>query len=211
LEELAASDGRILIECMPITLLDEAVRHFSNQPGKLRSFGKCIRSLIGFSSSLYEIGLPNMRKLEIDRDLLFEGMDREDDGDFSRMVNSWPKLEEIQIASMTYHTEDYVKKLLFGSGVLRPSVQRFDCDMKLQPLSSDAAHFVDKLPNLTQLRLRGGTESGESFRNLMRRLPSSCPKISHLDIEASDRLGDVDFLGDEDEELPPLLQLRGKL
>jgi hypothetical protein len=47
-------------------MLDEAVRLFSNQPGKLRRFGKCVRSLRGFSSSLYEVELPNMRKLEID-------------------------------------------------------------------------------------------------------------------------------------------------
>jgi hypothetical protein len=221
LKELAASDGRILIDCIPITLLDEAVRLFNNQPGKLRSFGKCIRSLRGFSSSLYEVELPNMRKLQIDWGLLFEGKERDDDnnGDYTRtaLVTSWPKLEEIEIDRMIYPAEDvnYMKKLLFGSGVLRPSVKRFDFNMTLQILSSDAALLLEKLPNLTQLALRVGTENVESFRNLMRTLPTSCPKIDCLEITAFHPLGDVDFLGGEDGELvnapPPLLQLPGKL
>jgi hypothetical protein len=223
LQELAASDGKILIDCMPITLLDEAVCHFCNQPGKLRSFGKCIRSLWGFSSSLYEVELPNMRKLEIDGNLLFEGMERKDDeGYYMMTVTSWPKLEEIDIFDierMTPHAEDvsYMTKLLFGSGV-RPSVKRFDLDMKLQLLSSDAALCLEKLPNLTQLMLEVGTANVESFRHLMRTLPTSCPKLGCLKIDAfycSYRLSDMDFLGGEDGGLmnapPPLLQLPGKL
>jgi hypothetical protein len=218
MEELAASDGRILIDCMPITLLDNAVRHFSNQPGKLRSFGKCIRSLISFSSSLYEVELPNMRKLEIDGDLLFEGKEsEEDEGDYTTTVTSWPMLEEIVIDGMIDPADDgrYMTKLLFGSGV-RPSVKRFDFDMKL--LSSYAALFLEKLPNLTQLMLEVGAETAESFRHLMRTLPTSCPKLGCLQINAFHslyRLGDVDFLGGEDGGLinapPPLLQLPGKL
>jgi hypothetical protein len=225
LKELAASDGRILIDCIPITLLDEAVRLFSNQPGKLklRSFGKCIRSLRGFSSSLYEVELPNMRKMKVDWGLLFEGKERDDDnnGDYTRtaLVNSWPKLEEIEIDYMIHPADSaedlsYMKKLLFGSGVLRPSVKRLDFDMNLQVLSSDAALLLEKLPNLTQLTLRVGTETVGSFRNLMRTLPTSCPKIECLQINAFYRLGGVDFLGGEDGELhalPPLLQLPGKL
>jgi hypothetical protein len=215
LEELAASDGRILIDCMPITLLDKAVRHFSNQPGKLRSFGKCIRSLIGFSSSLYEVGLPNMRRLHVVRDLLFEGMEREEDeGDYTMTVTSWPKLEEILIDYTIDPADDgrYMTKLLFGSGV-RPSVKHFDFDMKL--LSSDGALFLEKLPNLTQLMFEVGAETAGTFRNLMRTLPTSCPKLSCLQINAFYslyRLGDVDFLlGGEDGGLPSLLQLPGKL
>jgi hypothetical protein len=67
LEELAVADGRILIENMPVLLLDEAVRLFHHQRGGklLKSFGKCIRSLIGFSSSLSKMELPNMRRLEV--------------------------------------------------------------------------------------------------------------------------------------------------
>jgi hypothetical protein len=93
LEELAASDGRISIETMPITLLDGAVRLFSKQRGKLQRFGKCVRSLIGFSDSLYEVQLPNLRELRV-YDLLFLGKERE--GDYTETV-SWPKLDTIKI------------------------------------------------------------------------------------------------------------------
>jgi hypothetical protein len=65
LQELAIADGRILLEGMPITLLYEAVRLFQHEPGKLLSFGKCILSLIWYSGCLYEVELPNMRKLDV--------------------------------------------------------------------------------------------------------------------------------------------------
>jgi hypothetical protein len=194
---------------------------FSNQPGKLRSFGKCVRSLRGFSSSLYEVELSNMRKMKVDWGLLFKRNERDDDnnGDYTKtaLVNSWPKLEEIQIDFIICPAEDvnYMKTLLFGSGVLRPSVKRLDFDMNLQVLSSDAALLLEKLPNLTQLTLHVRTGNVESFRNLMRTLPTSCPMIECLEINAFYPLGDEDFLGGEDGGLinapPPLLQLPGKL
>jgi hypothetical protein len=210
IKELAASDGRILIECMPITLLDEAVRLFSNQPGKLRRFGKCVRSLRGFSSSLYEVELPNMRKMKVEWGLLFKVKEREDSDVYTR-TTSWPKLEEIEMDFTICPEKDlsYLKKLLFGSGV-RPSVKRLDFGMTLQVLSSDAA-LLEKLPNLTQLTLHVVPENVESFRNLMRTLPMSCPKLGCLQINALYPLEDVDFLGGNDGELPPLLQLPGKL
>jgi hypothetical protein len=96
----------------------------------------------------------------------------------------------------------YMKKLLFGSGV-RPSVKRFDFGMTLQVLSSDAA-LLEKFPNLTQLNLHVRPENVESFRNLMRRLPKSCPKLGSLQINDFNPLEDVDFLGGNDGELPPI-------
>jgi hypothetical protein len=50
LQELAVADARILLDNMPIMLLDEAVRLFHHQRGGqlLRSFGNCILSLIGY-------------------------------------------------------------------------------------------------------------------------------------------------------------------
>jgi hypothetical protein len=64
---LAVADGIILIENMPDQLLDEAARIFWLQRERqilLICLEKCIRSLIGFSSSVYELPeLPNMRKL----------------------------------------------------------------------------------------------------------------------------------------------------
>jgi hypothetical protein len=95
LQELAIADGRILIEKMTVQLLDEAVRLFHHQRGGqlLRSFGKCIRSLRGFASSLYEVELPNLRKLDVNR-VSEETKSR--DGDYTRTVN-WPKLEEVKL------------------------------------------------------------------------------------------------------------------
>jgi hypothetical protein len=93
LQELAIADSRILIEEMPIRLLDNAVGLFRHQQEKLRTFGKCIRSLNGFSSCLYEVELPNMRKLDVSWDT--EGT-KAWEGDHSRTV-SWPKLEEVRI------------------------------------------------------------------------------------------------------------------
>jgi hypothetical protein len=213
IKELAASDGRVLIDSMPITLLDKAVRlfSFSNQPGKLRSFGKCIRSLRGFSSSLYEVKLPNMRKMTVGEELLFDGEEREIDNN-TRTVTSWPKLKEIEIDCMSDPGEDvsYMKKLLFGN-VVRRSVKQFYFDMHMQVLSSDAAHLLQKLPNVTELTLYVPAENVDSFRNLIRSLPTSCAKLALLSVEAEYRFGDVDFLGEEDGELPPLLQLPGKL
>jgi hypothetical protein len=55
LQELAIADGTILIEGIPVTLLYEAFRLFQHQPGKLQSFGKCIRSLIWYSRCLYDV------------------------------------------------------------------------------------------------------------------------------------------------------------
>jgi hypothetical protein len=224
IKALAASDGRILIDSMPITLLDKAVGLFSNQPepgklSQLRSFAKCIRSLRGFSSSLYEIEVPNMRKMKVDWRLLYEGTERKIDYDYTRTVTSWPKLEEIKIED---HYDDlgegvnycYMKKLLFRN-VMRPSVERFDFNMSLQALSSDAALLLEKLPNLTELKLYVPAENVDSFRNLIRSLPTSCPKLALLSIEAEYSFGDMDFLGAEDDgelQAPPtLLQLPGKL
>jgi hypothetical protein len=69
LQELAIVDGRILIDNMPIMLLNEAILHFekSRRGGQklLSIFGKYIRALIGFSSSIYELELPNMQNFEV--------------------------------------------------------------------------------------------------------------------------------------------------
>jgi hypothetical protein len=226
LEELAASDGRILIENMPITLLDGAVRLFSKQrqPRKLRSFGKCIISLIWFSDSLYEVELPNMRKLGVDGELIFLGKERE--GDYTKTVN-WPKLEIIELenyldecnydrASAVPVTEDlsYMKKLVFESG-LRATVKRLHYDFRLNFLSWDdeAPHLLRNLPNLTQLTLTVNEEGADSFRSLLRRLPTSSPKLQLLKITTHFPLKDEDFLlgmnGDGSCCVPPFLQLSG--
>jgi hypothetical protein len=68
LQELAVGDGRILIDEMPVQLLDSAASLLYHQQEKLRTFGKCIRSLNGFSSCLYDVELPNMRKLDVSWD-----------------------------------------------------------------------------------------------------------------------------------------------
>jgi hypothetical protein len=214
IKELAVADGRVLIDSMPITLLDEAVRHFYNQP-ELRSFGKCIRSLRGFSSSLYEVELPNMRKMKVDWGLLFGGRER-DEREYSKTVNTWPQLREVEIRELSNNLDGaeeltYMKKLLYGN-VVRPSVEKFHFDMKLQLLSSDGGLLMEKLPNLTQLSVHVHEDNVQSFRYLMRTLETSCPKLGYLDIKAFYRLGDVDFLGGEnDGELPPLRKLSGKL
>jgi Leucine-rich repeat (LRR) protein len=228
LEELAASDGRILIQNMPITLLDGAVRLFSKQSqrGKLRNFVKCIISLIGFSDSLYEVELPNMRKLRVDGELIFLGKEREGDGDYTKTVN-WPKLEIIELenyldeynheyAPAVPVTEDlsYMKKLVFESG-LRATVKRLDYDFRLNFLSWDdeAPHLLRNLPNLTQLLLSVNEEDAESFRSLMQRLPTSSPKLQLLKINTRFPLKDEDFLlgmnGDDTCCVPPFLQLSG--
>jgi hypothetical protein len=211
LQELAVADGRILIESMPITLLDKAVLHFCNQPGKLRSFGKCIRSLRGFSSSLYEVELPNMRKINVDHDLLFKGKES-DDGNYSKAVNSWPKLEEFKSNIMR---NEHLAKLVFWSGVFRSSVKRLDCDLKLLFLDSIVAHMgLGNFPNLTHLTLSCKPDEVGFFRSLMRVLPTSCPNIQLLHLNAQFCLRDEDFLGVEGEDgllhTPPLLQFPGK-
>jgi hypothetical protein len=212
LQELAVADGRILIEYMNVKLLDEAVRLFYHQrEGQLllSSFGKCIRSLRNFSSSLYDVELPNMRMLKnVVR--ASEGATVRD-GDFSRTV-SWPKLEEVDLKMRN----EYLAKLVFGSGVFRPSVKRLHCDVKLISLGSTEAHLaLGNFPNLTHLMLKFGAVDVGLFRSLMKVLPTSCPKIDFLDIRAAVfPLGDEDFLGVVGEEgllnTPPLLQFPGK-
>jgi hypothetical protein len=214
LRELAVAEGRILIEKMPVQLLDEAVRLFHHQLGGqlLRSFGKCIRSLIGFLSSLYELELPNMRKL--DATFALDGTSR--NGDYSRTV-SWPNLEHVKVGSPKKEGDvSYMAKLVFGSGVLRPSVKRLYCDLKiLAYLGSNEAHLLLlNFPNLTCLTLSMEAEEVGLFHSLMRVLPASCQKINILDLSVYFLLGDEDFLGVDDEGLllttPPLLHFKGK-
>jgi hypothetical protein len=210
LQELAVADGRILIEYVNVKLLDEAVRHFHHQRGGqllLRNFGKCVRSLIGFSSSLCEVELPNMLKYVVNWNR--DGTTAMN-GDFSRTV-SWPKMEEIQ----SNVRNECLAKLLFGSGVFRPSVKRLTCDLKdlLLSLGSKEAHLLlANFPNLTTLELEVTSEVG-LFRSVMRVLPTSCPKIQFLKLDALFPLGDEDFFGVDEEgglTTPPLLQLPGK-
>jgi Leucine-rich repeat (LRR) protein len=237
LEELASSDGRILIENMPIMLLDGAVRLFSKQRGKLRNFGKCIISLNGFSSSFYEVELPNMRKLLVDGELIFLGKEREGDGDYTKTLR-WPKLETIKLENTKLSFGDnisesdrdddddahvpvpvkedlsYMKKLVFESG-LRATVKRLHYDFHLHFLSWDdeAPHLLRNLPNLTQLTLTFNEKDADSFRSLMRGLPTSSPKLQLLEISTRFPLKDEDFLlgmnGDGFCCVPPLLQLSG--
>jgi hypothetical protein len=210
-QELAVADGRILLENIPIMLLDEAVRLFHHQRGGqllLSSFGKCVRSLIEFSSSLYEVELPNMRGL--DGNWNWEGTAARD-GDYSRTV-SWPKLEEVK----SNMRNECLAKLVFGSGVFRPSVKRLDCDLELLSLGSkEEAHLLlANFPNVTQLTLNVNAEEVGLFRSVMRVLPGSCPKIQFLCLDADFPLGDEDFLGVDGKEglkltSPPLVQLTG--
>jgi hypothetical protein len=210
LQELAVADGRILVENMNVKLLDEAVRLFHHQRGGqllLSSFGKCIRSLIGVSSSLYEVQLPNLRRLDVKCNLL-EGTTARD-GDYSKTV-SWPKLEEVT----SNMRNQCLAKLLFGSGVFRPSVERLTCSLTLLSLGSKEAHLLlTNFPNLTHLELEVNSEEVGLFRSLMRMLPTSCSKIQFLQLVAYFPLGDEDFLGVDEEgglTAPPLLQLQGK-
>jgi hypothetical protein len=209
LQELAVADGRILIEKMNVKLLDEAVRHFYHQRGGqflLSSFGKCIRSLWGFSSSLYEVELPNMRKWNVFPALA--GTAR--DGDYSRTV-SWPKLEEVNLIMRN----EGLAKLVFGSGVFRPSVKRLLCSLTLLSQGSKEARLsLANFPNLTHLTLNVNAEVG-LFRSVMRVLPTSCSKIQFLQLNAFFPLEDEDLLGVDGKEglkltPPPLLQLPGK-
>jgi hypothetical protein len=209
LQELAVADGRILIENMNVKLLDEAVRLFHHQRGGqllLSSFGKCVRSLIGVSSSLYEVELPNMRKLDVK--WIVEGTTPRD-GDYSKPV-SWPTLEEVT----SNMRNQCLAKLLFGSGVFRPSVERLTCSLTLLSLGSKEAHLLlTNFPNLTHLELEVNSEEVGLFRSLMRMLPTSCSKIQFLQLVAYFPLGDEDFLGVDEEgglTAPPLLQLQGK-
>jgi hypothetical protein len=209
---LAVADGRILIENMPVELLDEAVRLFHHQRGGqlLSSFGMCIRSLIGFSRSLYELlELPNMRKLQVFRAVGLTTMD----GNGSRTV-SWPKLEEVKLDSCV-RDERYLAKLVFGSGLLRPSVQQLSCNLKLLSQCSNEAHLLlGNFPNLTHLELVIRAEDVGLFRSLMRVLPTSCPKLQFLYLFALCPLRDEYFLGVDEEggltTTPPLLQFPGK-
>jgi hypothetical protein len=211
LQELAVADGRILIENMNVKLLDEAVRLFHHQRGGqllLSSFGKCVRSLIGLSSSLYEVELPNMLKLN--GNSKWEGTTARD-GDYSRTV-SWPKLEEVK----SNERNECLAKLLFGSGVFRPSVKRLECDLKhLLSLGSKEAHLLlANFPNLTHLDLEVKAEDDGLLRSVMRGLPASCPKLKFLQLTGLYcLLGDEDLLGVDEEgglTTPPLLQLSGK-
>jgi hypothetical protein len=215
LQELVVADGRILIESMPVTLLDEAVFLFRHQRGgqiKLRSFGKCIRSLKGFSSSLYEVELPNMWKLEVC--WASEGA-KAREGDYSRKV-IWPTLKEVELDVGGEKDVSYLPKLVFGNGVVRPSVKRFGCNLKLLSLGSKEAHLgLANLPNLTRLKLKFGAADVRLFRSLMRVLPTSCRKIQFLHLlHANSTLGEEDFLGMDEEGIndvtPPLLQFPGK-
>jgi hypothetical protein len=214
LQELAVTDGRILIEKLPVTLLDEAVGLFRKQRGGkllLRSFGKCIRSLVGFSGSVYEVELPNMRKLEVCWAL--EGT-KAREGDYSRTV-IWPKLE-VELDVGGEKDVSYLPKLVFGSGVVRLSVKRLFCNLKLLSLGSKEAHLgLANFPNLARLELKFGVADVRLFRSLMRVLPASCPKIQLLELlHANYTLREEDFLGMDEEGLdditPPVLQFPGK-
>jgi hypothetical protein len=209
LRELAVADGRILIDKMPVQLLDEAVSLFRHQgEGRLlRSFGKCIQSLNGFSSLLSEVELPNMRKLDVSLESDRTGRD----GDVSRTV-SWPKLQEVKLSIMR---NEYLAQLLFGSGVLRPSVKRLDFDLRLLSLGPSEAHLgLGNFPNLTHLELVVRAEDVGLFRSLIRVLHTSCRKLEFLYLFALCPLRDEYFLGVDEEggltTTPPLLQFPGK-
>jgi hypothetical protein len=214
LQELAVADGRILIEKMAVQLLDEAVRLFHHPRGGqlLRSFGKCILSLRGFTSSLYEVELPNLRKLDVSRvSVETKAMD----GHYARTV-SWPKLEEVELDIGNSAIDvSFLAKLVFGSGVLRLSVKRVHFSLQiLLSLDSKEAHLLlGSFPNLTRLTLDFKAEEVGLLRLLMRSLPTSCSKIQLLELTAFFPFGEEDFFGVNGEEglVPsPLLQLPGK-
>jgi hypothetical protein len=217
LQELAIADGTILIEGMPVTLLYEAFRLFQHQPGKLRSFGKCIRSLIWYSSCLYEVELPNMRKLDLTRYMNELTIMNED---FSRTV-SWPKLEEIKFhvegANMKQDEATFMTDIVFRNEVRqRPSVHRLECSLYLLALGSNEDHLlIGNLPNLTHLTLHFEEDDVGLFRSVVRVLPTSCSKIQFFEICVNFDLGDDEFLGVDGEGLrlptPPLIQFPGKL
>jgi hypothetical protein len=213
LQELAVADGRILIEEMPIRLLENAVSLFRHQQEKLRNFGKCIRSLNGFSSCLNEVELPNMRKLDMSWDT--EGT-KAWEGDYSRTV-SWPKLEEVKIYPCAVNDVGCLAQLVFGGGVFRPSVNRVHCSLEiLFSLESNKTRLgLANFPNLTHLTLDFEPDDVGLFRSLMRVLPTSCSKLQFLCFWVNFTLGDEDFLGVDEEghnltTTPPLLQLPGK-
>jgi hypothetical protein len=216
LQELAVADGRILIEKMPIKLLDEAVRLLKNQPDKLlSSFGKCIRSLVGFSSSLYEVELPNMRNLEVFWESEVTAMNVEI---FSRWtVKKWPKLEGITLNKQkAIYGRKQIQKLVFGSEVLRPSVRKLFFYLELLSLSSKKdLKLLGNFSKLIYLEFVARADDVVLFRSLMRVLPTSCPKIQLLFTGADFHLGDEDFLIRVDGKgskltTPPLLQFPGK-
>jgi hypothetical protein len=217
LQELVISDGTILIEGMPVTLLYEAFRLFQHQPEKLRSFGKCIRSLIWYSCCLYEVELPNMRKLDLTH---FMNELTAMNGDYSRTV-SWPKLEEIKFdiegENMKQDESKCVTEIVFKNGVQqRPSVHRLECSLYLLAFGSNEDHLlIGKLPNLTHLTLHFEEDDVGLFRSVVRVLPTSCSKLQFFEICVNFDLGDDDFLGVDGEGLhlstPPLIQFPGKL
>jgi hypothetical protein len=136
------------------------------------------------------------------------------DGDYSKTV-CWPKLVEVNFKMRN----ECLAKLLFGSGVFRPSVKRLNCDLELLSLGSSEAHLLlANFPNLTHLELEVKAEEVGLFRSVMRVLPTSCSKIQLLKLHAYFPLRDEDFLGVDrvDEEggltptTPPLAQLPGK-
>jgi hypothetical protein len=213
LQELAVADGRILIEEMPVQLLDTAASLLYHQQQKLRTFAKFIRSLNGFSSCLYDVELPNMRKLDVSWDT--QGTKAREVG-YSRTV-SWPKLEEIKIDICAEDDVRCLAQLVFGSEVLRPSVKRLHCCMEiLFSLESTKTHReLANFPNLTHLTLDLDSEDVEMFRSLMRVLPTSCSKIQFLYFWVDLTLGDQDFLGVDKEgdnltTTRPLRQFPGK-
>jgi hypothetical protein len=136
-----------------------------------------------------------MRKLDVKGNV--EGTTARD-GKYSRTV-SWPKLVEIK--SNIRNECLGLGKLVFGSGVLRPSVKRLECDLKhLLSLGSNEVHLLlGNFPNLTHLELQ--VKSGEVglFRSIMRMLPTSCSKIQSLQLLASFPLRDEDVLGVDEE------------
>jgi hypothetical protein len=164
-----------------------------------------------FSSCLFEVELPNMWKFISNWG---SGWTAKEGGD--SMTDSWLTLEDVILnINDKANLVSYLEKLLFGSGVLRPSVKRIHCSLKiLLSVGSNEAHLLMKnLPNLTHLTLKVNAEEVELLRSLIRRLPSSCLKIQLLELTAFFPLGDGDFLGVNGEEglVPsPLLQLPGK-
>jgi hypothetical protein len=70
-----------------------------------------------------------MQELRVFREVKLTTMD----GNGSMTV-SWPKLMEVNIDICTVNDEIYLAKLIFGSAVLRISVQQLSCNLHLLSL-----------------------------------------------------------------------------